>query len=76
MIPLSAMIHDHGHSGHLTTPMINWPAASAVRNTQDNQTPPTSPSVATRSRRPPVTHLPWGPSRTRVTTRMIATKAA
>jgi hypothetical protein len=76
MIPLITMIHDHGHSGHMNTPMITWPAASAVRNSQDSQTLRTNPNVAIRSTRPPVTHLPCAPSRTRVTTRMIATNAA
>jgi hypothetical protein len=76
MIPLITMIHAHGHSGHLDTPMITSPAAIAVRNSQESQTPHTNPSVATRSRRPPATHLPCTPSRTKATTRLIATNAA
>jgi hypothetical protein len=76
MIPLITMIQAHGHSGHLKTPMITSPVASAVRKSQESQTPHTNPIVAIRSRRLPPTHLPWAPSRMRATTRLIATNAA
>jgi hypothetical protein len=76
MIPLITMVHVAGHPGHLNTPMIKSPAASAVRNSQDSQTPPTKPNVTIASKSPPAISLSWGPSCTRATTRMIATNAA
>jgi hypothetical protein len=56
--------------------MITSPAAIAVRNSQDSQTPCNKPNVRSRSKRPPPISLSWGPSSTRATTKMIATYAA
>ena len=49
MKPLIPRIQFAGESGHLDTPMSTSPVATAVRNSQDSQTPRTKPNEAITS---------------------------